>query len=68
MAHLYKKVIKGGTYWYLREVVRIDGKVSVKWQKYLGTTAALLEKLGESGVQSKGKSKNKPARSGKSRT
>jgi len=40
MTHLYKKIIKGRTYWYLRETMRVEGKVRVKWQKYLGTPDA----------------------------
>ena len=45
MPHLYKKKIKGRTYWYLRETVRDGRKVRVKWQKYLGTPETLLAKL-----------------------
>jgi len=45
MAHLYKKTFEGRTYWYLREVHRVDGKVRPKWQKYLGTADTILAKL-----------------------
>jgi hypothetical protein len=45
MTHLYKKILKGRTYWYLRETERADGKVRVKWQKYLGTPEAIKERL-----------------------
>ena len=45
MAHLYKKKIKGRTYWYLRETVREGKKVKVKWQKYLGTPDSILKRL-----------------------
>ena len=45
MAHLYKKKIKGRTYWYLRETVRKGKKVEVKWQKYLGTPDTILARL-----------------------
>lgn len=45
MAHLYKKKIKGRTYWYLRETVRKGKKVLVKWQKYLGTPDTILKRL-----------------------
>ena len=45
MAHLYKKKIKGRTYWYLRETVRKGKKVEVKWQKYLGTPDTILDRL-----------------------
>jgi hypothetical protein len=45
MPHLYKKTFKGRTYWYLREVHRVGGKVQVKWQKYLGTAQTILAKI-----------------------
>jgi transposase len=45
MPHLYKKTFKGRTYWYLREVHRVGGKVQVKWQKYLGTAETILAKI-----------------------
>ena len=45
MPHLYKKTFKGRTYWYLREVHRVHGKVKVKWQKYLGTPETILARL-----------------------
>ena len=45
MAFLYKKIIKGRTYWYIRETHRVDGKVKLKWEKYLGTAETLLAKL-----------------------
>lgn len=45
MAHLYRKTLKGRTYWYLRETERVAGKVKVKWQKYLGTPDTILERL-----------------------
>lgn len=45
MPHLYKKTFKGRTYWYLREVHRVGGKVKVKWQKYLGTAETILAKI-----------------------
>ena len=45
MPHLYKKTTKGRTYWYLREVHRVGGKVQVKWQKYLGTAQTILAKI-----------------------
>ena len=47
MPHLYKKTFKGRTYWYLREVHRVHGKVKVKWQKYLGTPETILARLEE---------------------
>ena len=45
MPHLYKKTFKGRTYWYLREVHRVGGKVQVKWQKYLGTAETILARI-----------------------
>jgi transposase len=47
MPHLYKKAFKGRTYWYLREVHRIGGKVRVKWQKYLGTAESIVARMEE---------------------
>ena len=47
MPHLYKKIAQGRTYWYLRETHRVQGKVKVKWQKYLGTPETIRSKLQE---------------------
>lgn len=47
MPHLYKKISGGRTYWYLRETHRVQGKVKLKWQKYLGTPETLMAKLEE---------------------
>lgn len=47
MPHLYKKTNSGRTYWYLRETYREQGKVKVKWQKYLGTPETILARLQE---------------------
>jgi len=49
MPHLYKKTFKGRTYWYLREVHRIGGKVRVKWQRYLGTAESIMARIEEAG-------------------
>jgi transposase len=46
MASLYKKVIHGKPYWYLREMARVDGKPKMVSERYLGSAAdieALLE-------------------------
>lgn len=46
MASLYKKVINGKPYWYLREMARVDGKPKMVSERYLGTAAdieALLD-------------------------
>jgi transposase len=48
MPHLYKKTFKGRTYWYLRETCRVEGKVKVGWQKYLGSAESIAEKLEQS--------------------
>ena len=45
MPHLYEKKFRGRTYWYLREVHRVNGKVRLKWQKYLGTAETILAKI-----------------------
>lgn len=46
MASLYKKVINGKPYWYLRQMARVDGKPKMVSERYLGTGAdieALLD-------------------------
>jgi transposase len=46
MASLYKKVISGKPYWYLREMGWVDGKPKMVSERYLGTAAdieALLD-------------------------
>ena len=46
MASLYKKVINGKTYRYLREMARVDGKPKMVSERYLGSAAdieALLD-------------------------
>jgi transposase len=46
MASLYKKVISGKPYWYLREMGRVDGKPKMVSERYLGSGAdveALLD-------------------------
>ena len=46
MASLYKKVISGRPYWYLREMGRADGKPKMISERYVGTAAeveALLD-------------------------
>jgi hypothetical protein len=46
MASLYKKVISGRPYWYLREMAWVDGKPKLASERYLGTAAeveALLD-------------------------
>jgi hypothetical protein len=46
MASLYKKVISGRPYWYLREMGWVDGKPKMISERYLGSAAdieALLD-------------------------
>ena len=46
MAGLYKKVIGGKPYWYLREMARVEGKPKMVSERYLGSAAdieALLD-------------------------
>src|SRR5271169_1168119 len=46
MASLYPKKIGGNTYWYLREMARVDGRPKMVSERYLGTATdieALLE-------------------------
>ncbi len=46
MASLYKKVISGKPYWYLREMAWVDGKPKMVSERYVGSAAeiaALLE-------------------------
>ena len=37
MTSLYPKKVNGGTYWYLREMARVDGKPKMVSERYLGT-------------------------------
>jgi len=39
MASLYPKKVSGKTYWYLREMARVDGKPKMVSERYLGTAA-----------------------------
>jgi transposase len=39
MASLYPKKIGGRTYWYLREMARVDGKPKMVSERYVGTAA-----------------------------
>jgi transposase len=41
MASLYPKKISGKTYWYLREMARVDGKPKMVSGRYLGTAAEI---------------------------
>ena len=39
MASLYPKKVSSKTYWYLREMGRVDGKPKMISERYLGTAA-----------------------------
>ena len=36
---LYKKMVGGRPYWYLRQMARVDGKPKMVSERYLGTAA-----------------------------
>ncbi len=41
MTSLYPKKIRGKTYWYLREMGRVNGKPKMVSERYLGTAAEI---------------------------
>ncbi len=41
MTSLYPKKISGRTYWYLREMARVDGKPKMVSERYVGTAAEI---------------------------
>src|ERR1039457_1449971 len=41
MASLYKKIVSGKPYWYLREMGWVDGKPKMISERYLGTGAEI---------------------------
>jgi transposase len=41
MASLYPKKVNGGTYWYLREMARVDGRPKMVSERYLGSAAEI---------------------------
>ena len=41
MASLYKKVVSGRPYWYLREMAWVEGKPKLASERYLGTAAEI---------------------------
>ena len=45
MASLYRKVISGKPYWYLREMARVDGKPKMVSERYLGSAADIAALL-----------------------
>ena len=42
MASLYKKVINGSPYYYLREMARVDGKPKMVSERYLGSASDIV--------------------------
>ena len=46
MASLYPKKIGGKTYWYLREMARVNGKPKMVSERYLGTAAEIAAAVG----------------------
>jgi transposase len=47
VASLYPKKIGGKTYWYLREMARVDGKPKMVSERYLGTAADIAAAVGD---------------------
>lgn len=43
MATLYKKRVGGRVYWVARQCARVNGKPRIVWEKYLGTTDAIIQ-------------------------
>ena len=50
MASLYKKVINGRPYWYLREMARVEGKPKMVSERYLGSAADIAALLASPAV------------------
>jgi len=46
VASLYPKKIGGKTYWYLREMARVDGRPKMVSERYLGTAAEIAAAVG----------------------
>src|SRR6187431_2250609 len=45
MASLYKKVISGKPYYYLREMAWVDGKPKMVSERYLGSVADIVKAM-----------------------
>ncbi len=54
MASLYPKKISGKTYWYLREMARVDGKPKMVSERYLGTAAGIAAAMESSQAAMRG--------------
>jgi len=50
MASLYPKKVSGKTYWYLREMARVDGKPKMVCERYLGTAADIAAAMEGAGA------------------
>ncbi|MGC4852949.1 hypothetical protein ACLQ24_06015, partial [Micromonospora sp. DT4] len=51
MASLYAKRVAGKTYWYLREMARIDGKPKMVSERYLGSATDVAAAMDASDAQ-----------------
>lgn len=49
MAYLFKKKVRGQTYWYLGENKKVDGVSRRIWQKYLGTANIIKDRVDGTG-------------------
>jgi transposase len=47
MASIFKKSVRGKTYYYARECRRVEGKPKIVWQKYLGKADDLIAALAQ---------------------
>jgi hypothetical protein len=45
MASIIKKTIRGKPYYYARECQRVNGKLKIVWQKYLGRAEDIITSL-----------------------
>jgi transposase len=50
VASLYPKKVSGKTYWYLREMGRVDGKPKMVSERYLGTAAGIAAAMEGAGT------------------
>ena len=50
MASLYPKKVAGKTYWYLREMARVDGRPKMVSERYLGTAADIATAMEGAGA------------------
>ena len=50
MASLYPKKVGGKTYWYLREMARVDGRPKMVCERYLGTAADIAAAMEGAGA------------------